>query len=167
VKGCALVAAAAICGCGRLGFDPRTDGAISTGDDAPASGSDASGLDAILMPDAMPAACASAIEVVVNVPSRSTTCTGFDRIDGCATVVAEEVVFRWVVPANGSYTVSSTEVGTGIIRSTGRVDSACAATSACPGISQMPYTAGQVVYFAVESQTGCMTYDFLVASSSP
>lgn len=166
MKGCALLAAAAICGCGRLGFDPLGEG----GDGGPAggdgsSGSDATGTMTDAMPDAMPAACAEAIDVVTGTPFRSTTCTGFDRIVGCVGASAEEVVFRWVVPANGVYTVSSTEVATGTIRSTGRVNAACATATSCAGISQMPYTAGQVVYFAVESTTGCMTYDFLVAAN--
>lgn len=113
----------------------------------------------------MPAACAEAIEVFANTPHRSTTCLGFDRIDGCAGPGAEEVVYKWVVPASGNYTIQSAEVGTGVIRSTGRVNAMCNATSSCPGLTQTPFTAGQVLYFAIESQTGCMQYDFSITSN--
>lgn len=164
VTGCVLVAAAAICGCGRVGFDPLGDGGASS--DALDTGSDAAGTqDGTSQPDANPAACAGAIDVVTNTPKRSTTCLGFDRVDGCGPVGAEEVVFRWVVPSTGIYQISSTEVGTNIIRSTGMVDDACSGTSSCIGLLQTNFTAGEVFYFVVEGQGGCMTYDFLVSSS--
>jgi hypothetical protein len=172
VKGCALLAAAAICGCGRLGFDPPGSSDGAAGDDAPPGGSDASGsggIDAMtdaMMIDAMPAACAEAIEVFANTMKRSATCLGLDRFDGCGPNATEEVVFKWVVPASGSYTVTSTNVGTGAINSTGRVNAGCTGTTSCIGVSQTMYTAGQVIYFALEAPTGgCVTYDFLIMSN--
>jgi hypothetical protein len=166
VKGCALLAAAAICGCGRLGFDPRGDdgGSGPSGDDAPPGSGDASGSGVTdgPMPDTLPAACVTAIEVFTNTPHRSTTCTGNNLFDGCGPPTAEEVVYKWVVPADGNYTVTSTDISNGNINSTGAVNAACTGTVSCTGISQMPYTAGQVFFFALESQSGCVTYDFLI-----
>lgn len=167
MKGCALLAAAAICGCGRVGFDPLGDGAIG-GDDAPAGGSDASGSGTSdgPMPDGMPAACAEAIEVFAGTPHRSTTCTGMDRIDGCGPQAAEEVVYKWVVPANGTYTISAVEVPSGnVVIGTGRVNAACTSASMCTGVSAMPYTVGQVLYFALEANSGCLTNDFTITTN--
>ena len=114
-------------------------------------------------PDALPLACADAIEVFADNAKRSSTCLGVDQLDGCGPAGTQEVVFRWVVPATGVYTVSSTNVGNGVIESTGRVDAACATATTCTGISAMPYTGGQVIYFALEAPSGgCVTYDFLV-----
>lgn len=119
------------------------------------------------LPDAMlPAACAEAIDVVANVPKRSATCLGLDRLDGCGPVGTEEVVFRWVVPTSGNYTVSSTNIATTAINSTGRVNAACTGTTICAGVSGTSYTAGQIVYFVLEAPTGgCATYDLLIESN--
>lgn len=138
-----------------------------SGDDAPAGTNDASGSGATdgALPDALPAACANAIDVFANTPQRSMTCSGFDRIDACGPPNAEDVVFRWVVPADGTYTITSTNIANGVINSTGRVNAACTGTSSCVGLSQTQYTAGQVLFFALEAPSGCVTYDFLIMAN--
>lgn len=141
---------------------PGSDASGGSGD-ASGAGSDAA-VD-MMMIDAMPAACAEAIEVFADMVKRSSTCLGFDRLDGCGPDATEEVVFKWVVPASGGYQISSTNIANGTIQSTGRVNAACTTATMCSGITQTPFTAGQVVYLALEAPAGgCATYDLSIVS---
>jgi hypothetical protein len=150
--------AVALAACGRIDFDPVTtagdgrlgDGSGGTGDGAP--GDSASG------------ACATAIPVQVGTPITIDTCSGADLLDGCGPAATKEVVFRFAVPTTAGYTIRAYDSGTqNVSNSTGAVDAGCTATTQCTGILGQGYTAGEVVFFAVEASSGgCAMIDFAV-----
>jgi hypothetical protein len=173
----------ALLGCGRIGFDPLgadRDGA-GPDDDGPPGGGDGSmtvgdggradGPPIMMdpdapLPDAQPAACAEAIPVTVGVPIMMDTCaTGEDRIDGCPGASLDELVFEFVVPQNGSYTVRTYAGGTMNVITTGEVDGPCAGTAGCFGIRSTGYSAEETHYFTVEAASGtCQPIEFLISS---
>jgi hypothetical protein len=149
-----------VAACGRLNFDPFG----ATGDGQPPGGDGSNVSDGPPPVDALPAACAQAIAVSVNQPITKDSCsTGQNRVDGCAGESLDELVFRFVAPVSGSYTVRTFDQGGANIITTGRVDDPCVANSGCFGLSSTMMTVGQTSYFVVEASTGtCQTVTFSV-----
>jgi hypothetical protein len=168
----------ALAACGRVGFDPAngSGGGAGGGGDAPGttgdahlhddggsggSGSNTSGIDA-----PPPTACDEALTLQAGVPYATSTCTGHDLIDGCGPPNTQEVVFKFVVPATGSYQFMAVDAGSGSIsNSTGIVNAACdgLAANTCDGIFSTNYDAGDVVYIVIEADAGgCASIDYEV-----
>ncbi|NVB82642.1 MAG: hypothetical protein HOV81_29965 [Kofleriaceae bacterium] len=160
-----LVVVAVLAACGRVGFDLTTD-SQSDGGSGSGSGSDGgSGSGSDAGADAQPAACAQAIAVTLGMPMTISTCSGMtDRLDGCGPAGTNEVVFSFTVPATGGYNVRAYNTGTtNVSNSTGVVGASCDTVNPCVGVLGRSYTAGQVVYFAIEASAGgCATIDFLI-----
>jgi len=159
----ALVALAPLVACGRLGFDPTGDSGSgsSTGDGGGGDGSGSGTADA--MPDAQPAACATAMTLQFNTPVAISTCAGNnDRFDGCGPPGTFEVVFEFTAPSTGSYTFRARDAGTqNVSNSTGIINGGCSATTNCAGVSGRPLSAGQVEYFVIEASSGgCANIEF-------
>lgn len=149
--------------CGRVNFDPSgtatdapvgggSDGSTTTGDGPPAD------------PDAAVTACTGAIQVTVDNPITIDTCaTGKDLLDGCSGAALDEVVFVFVAPIAGSYTVRTFDSGTANVITTASVDAPCTGNAGCFGIKSAPMSQGQTSYFAVEAAAGaCQMIDFSV-----
>jgi hypothetical protein len=155
-----------VAACGRLNFDPfgATGDGQPPGGDGSSAGDGSSVADGAEPVDALPAACAEAIAVTVNNSITMDTCSsGLNRVDGCAGESLDELVFRFVVPVSGGYTVRTFDQGTANIITTGQVDGACVANAGCFGLKQVPMTEGQTFYFVVEASTGtCQTVTFSV-----
>jgi len=149
-----------VAACGRLNFDPFG----ASGDGHPPGGDGSSVSDGPPPVDAQPAACAQAIAVSVNQPITRDTCsTGQNRVDGCAGESLAELVYRFVAPVSGSYTVRTFDQGGANIITTGEVDGACAANAGCFGLKTVPMAADETVYFVVEASTGaCQMVTFSV-----
>lgn len=158
-----VVVVVALAACGRVGFDLTTDSGEGSGEGSGSGSGSGTGSDAAV--DALPPACAQAIPVTFNAPMTISTCSGMlDRFDGCGPTATNEVVFSFTVPSSGSYNIRAYNTGTtNVSNSTGVVNAACSTVSQCVGVLGRSYTAGQVVYFAIESSAGgCATIDFLI-----
>jgi len=150
--------------CGRLHFDPLGNGSASASDGAP----DDSPMDDSPMVDAVPAACASAIEVTVGRTGPTSTCTHPDVIDSCAATATQEVVFKFTAPTTAGYSMAAYNPGTqSISNSTQILDANCMPIPGCGALFfGQPYAAGQVVYFVVEvSGAACAMIEFEIVSS--
>ncbi|HEY5925717.1 MAG TPA: hypothetical protein VIV11_28720 [Kofleriaceae bacterium] len=165
-----LVVMVALVGCGRVGFDPTPGsgpgddggGGSGGGDGGGASDGSITGGDAP-MPDAQPAACATAMTVQAGTPIAISTCAGNnDRFDGCGPNSTFEVVFKFFVPATGTYTVRAFDAGTmNISNTTGRLNAGCTTTTTCTGVLQTTFTSGTIEYFVVEASSGgCTNIEF-------
>jgi len=153
--------------CGRIGFDPlgaASDGSQGGGSDMPPPGDGPGTTGDTAPPDMAVTACTGAIHVTVNQPITTSTCaTGKNLFDGCAGPALDEVVFEFVAPAAGSYTVQTFESGTMNIITTANVDAPCAASAGCFGLKQASMGQGQTTYFAVEASSGaCQMIDFSI-----
>ena len=154
--------------CGRIGFDPfgpASDGAQGSGSEMPPPGDgNTTGTD-MAQPDMMAiTACTGAIKVTVNQPITISTCaTGKNLFDGCAGAALDEVVFEFVAPVAGGYSVRAFASGTTNIITTANVDGPCAGNAGCFGLKQAAMSQGQTTFFAVEASTGtCQMIDFSI-----
>lgn len=160
LRGLLLVA---VIGCGRIEFDPIRDARLgdgALGDGRLGDGANGGSDDGH---DARVTACASAIPIGVSETITVDTCsTGMDLLDGCGPAGTKEVVFAFTVPATSGYTFAAYNAGTNTVsNATGLVTAACDGTVTCAGILGRSYTAGDVVYFAVEASSGgCVVIDF-------
>jgi hypothetical protein len=149
-----------VAGCGRIAFDPLSDGSAPVGDgragDGGGSASDGPPIDA-------PTACANAMTLQPLTPITIDTCaTGLDQLDGCGPANTREVIFKFTVPTSGGYNFRARDAGTqNVSNSTGLVDAGCIATVTCAGILGRTFNAGQIVYFVIEASSGtCATIEF-------
>jgi hypothetical protein len=93
-----------------------------------------------------------------------TCATGLDRIDGCPGPSLDELVFEFIPPQSGNYTVRTYVAGTMNVITTGEVDGPCASAVSCFGIRNVPFAAKEAHYFVVEASTGsCQAIEFLVS----
>jgi hypothetical protein len=148
-----------VAGCGRIAFDPLSDGSAPAGDatlgDGGGSG-DGPPIDAAT-------ACANAMTVQPLTPITVDTCaTGLDQLDACGPANTREVIFKFTVPTSGGYNFRARDAGTqNVSNSTGVLNAGCTAITNCPGIFSSTFTAGQVLYFVVEASSGtCATIEF-------
>lgn len=150
-----LALVVALAGCGRIDFDPLRDGGGSASGSGDGGGSSGSA-------DAAVTACTSAITLQPLTPIMIDTCAGTDLLDGCGPANTKEVVFAFTVPTSGGYNFRARDAGTqNVSNSTGLVDPSCGSTTTCAGILSRTFTAGQVLYFAVEASSGsCATIEF-------
>ena len=101
-----LIVLLGVAACGRVGFDPITNGnPLGGGDAASSTGGDARPIDAgpaggSAMPDAQPFACANALNLQLAARLTTSTCVGGDHVDGCGPPSTQEVVFEFVAPAS-------------------------------------------------------------------
>ena len=152
--------------CGRIGFDPfgaASDGSpVGDGHLPPGDGSTTAGD--MAQADMAITACTNAIPVTVNQPITISTCaTGKDAFDGCAGAALDEVVFEFVAPIAGGYTVRTFDSGTQNVITTAEVDAPCKANAGCFGIKGTPMSQGETSYFAVEAASGaCQMIDFSI-----
>lgn len=156
-----LAVLVALSGCGRIDFDPRFDGGPGGGGSGDGGGS-GSGDGGGGGGDTPVTACTNAITLQPLTPIMIDTCSGMDLLDGCGPANTKEVVFAFTVPASGGYNFRARDAGTqNVSNSTGLVDPACGATTTCAGILSRSFSAGQVIYFAVEASSGgCATIEF-------
>jgi hypothetical protein len=145
--------------CGRIGFDPSQ--AAAGASDA-VNGDSSSVGDGATAGDTSASACAAAIPVSLNTRVAANTCDGPDRLDGCGPAGTREVIFKFVVPATGSYNFAAYDPGTSnVSNSTGVVDPTCVKVEACSGLYGTGLAAGAIVYFAVEASSGgCAPIEF-------
>jgi hypothetical protein len=153
--------------CGRIGFDPlgpAADGSSGDGSNMPPPGDAPGTTGDTAQPDMAVTACTAAIQVTVNQPFTTSTCaTGTDLFDGCAGAALDEVVFEFVAPVAGGYSVRTFASGTTNIITTANVDAPCAASAGCFGLKQASMSQGQTTYFAVEASSGaCQMIDFSI-----
>ncbi len=151
-------------GCGRIAFDPiGGDDVAPTGDGGGSGSGDGGGSSMTdgAMPDAL-TACNNALTLQPLTSMAVSTCSGSDLLDGCGPAGTQEVVFKFVVPTTGGYNFRARDAGTqNVSNSTGFVNAGCTATVQCVGITSQPYTAGQVLYFAIEASSGgCANIEF-------
>ena len=159
----AMLAASA---CGRIGFDPfgaAAGGAPPGGDSALPPGDGNTTTDSA-QPDAAVTACTDAIRVTVNQPITIDTCaSGMDLFDGCAGAALDEVVFEFIAPVGGGYTVRTFEAGTSNIITTANVDGPCTGNAGCFGLKQTSFSQDQTTFFAVEAASGaCQMITFSI-----
>lgn len=148
------LAVIALCACGRVGFDPLGSGDLS---DAPAGDAlgDGSALADAAPPDAAMTACASATLVGFGRSAVLDTCGRGNRVDGCAAADVEELVVKFIAPANLGYSFAAKDPGTdNVSNSISRLDSTCTSTASCAGILSFAMTAGESVFLVVEAATG-------------
>jgi hypothetical protein len=165
-----VIALGTLAACGRLGFDPLAgDDGTGPGDDGGSNAGDGGGtgdsgsVTADAMPDAQPAACATAFTVQVNVPYATSTCAGNnDRIDACGPNATNEVVFKVTPATTRSYTIRARDAGTqNVSNSTAQINPACTTSGSCAGVTGIGLTAGQTYYFIVEASSGsCANIEF-------
>ncbi len=162
-----------VAACGRVGFDPITNGNPLGGDAATSIGSDARPIDAgpaggSAMLDAQPFACANALNLQLAARLTTSTCVGGDHIDGCGPPSTQEVVFEFVAPASDGYQFQAYDTGTNnISNSTTTLDPTCTvAEPGCSGVLGLTLNQGDVLYLIVEAASGgCATIDFLATAN--
>lgn len=146
------LAVIALCACGRVGFDPLGSGGDAATADALGDGSSLADATA---PDATMTACANATLVGLGRSAVLDTCGRGNRVDGCATADVEELVVKFIAPANLGYTFAAKDPGTdNVSNSISRLDATCASTTSCAGILSFSMTAGESVFLMVEAATG-------------
>jgi hypothetical protein len=160
--------------CGRVGFQPLTDGnAATSGGDSGSSGSgppnDGRSLvvDGSAANDAPASACAMALDAMVGTPLTTSTCVGGDHLKGCGPNGTQEVIFKFVAPITSGYNFAAYDHGTtNVSDSTAELDPGCAMAATCSGILGLTMNQNDVLYFIVESSSGgCDTIDFTVTES--
>ena len=163
---CQWIAWLLIAGCGRVAFDPISEGSNPTDDGGGSTMGDGSMTtgDGSTMIDAAPTACMST-EVITMTPGTPVvvdTCVGMEVFDGCGPANTDEAVFKFVVPTSGGYNFRARDPGTqNVSNTTGLINAGCTATATCAGIISRAFTAGEVLYFVVEASSGtCAQIEF-------
>jgi hypothetical protein len=170
-----LIVLLGVAACGRVGFDPITNGnPLGGGDAASSTGGDAHPIDAgpaggSAMPDAQRFACANALNLQLAARLTTSTCVGGDHVDGCGPPSTQEVVFEFVAPASDGYQFQAYDTGTtNISNSTTTLDATCTVADqpSCSGVLGLTLNQGDVLYLVVEAASGgCTTIDFLATAN--
>jgi hypothetical protein len=159
--------------CGRVGFQPLTDGNVgtTTGDSGGSGGPPSDGRsiagDGSAAFDAPASACAMALDATVGTPLTTSTCVGGDHLKGCGPNGTQEVIFKFVAPITSGYNFAAYDHATlNVSDSTAELDPGCTMTETCSGILGLTMNQNDVLYFIVESSSGgCDTIDFTVTES--
>lgn len=152
-----------VAGCGRIAFDPVGDGGGSPSGDGRLGDGGGGGAGDGGTTDAASACGANALTLQPLTPYLVDTCAGnSDVFDGCGPASTKEVIFKFTVPATGGYSFRARDPGTmNVSNSTGVINAGCTGTTTCAGIYSAGFTAGQIVYFAIEASSGgCTMVEF-------
>ena len=157
----------ALAACGRVAFDPLGGGGeagVSRGDGGGSAKMDGgTQLTDGAMPDAF-VPCANAFALTQGMLFTTSTCASGDHFDGCGPAATQEVILKFTATTTGTYTFRAFDSGTqNTTNTTSRLNAACQLQSGCTGILSFGVTAGQTVYFMVESSSGgCVQIDYSV-----